>query len=97
MLDGFASEQSIQVGFQIVLDRRVPEVLQKRFELRDAGFVIVELGVNLEAPASLQHQRFAHGFVIAQRDERFTHARNRKDVALADFYRRRVVREAEAD
>jgi len=97
MLDGFASEQRVQIRLEIVGDRSVPEMLEERFELLHAGFVIVELGVDLEASACLQHQRFAHRPVIVQRDERLAHALGRENVAFAHFDGRGVVGEAETN
>ncbi len=73
------------------------EVAEERFQLRDAGLVVFQLGVDLEPPARLQHQRFAHRFVVAQGDQRFGHAVRRERVALAHVDRRGVMREPEAD
>ena len=55
--------------------------------------VVFEFGVDLEPIAGGDHHRFAHGFIVAQRNERLTHAVGRERMALPDFDRRRVVAE----
>ena len=96
MLDRLTAEQRVEIRFDVVAGRAVTEVREKRFDLRDAALVIVELGVDLQPSAGLQHDGFAHGFVIAQRDQRLGHARCGKGVALADFDRRGTVRKPDA-
>ena len=75
----------------------VAEVRRGTPELRDARFEVVEVGVDLEPAAGLQHRGFANRVVVAQRDERLDDARRRESVAFAHFDRRGVMREAQTD
>ncbi len=96
MIDGLVTESRIKVRLQVVTGCAVTKVREKRLDLRDAGFVVVELGVDLQAAAGLQHDRFLDRFVIPQRDQRLGHPRGRERVALADLDRGRVVRKTDA-
>ena len=49
MLDRLMPELRVEIGLDVVTGRAVAEVRKKRFDLRDAAFVIVELGVDLRA------------------------------------------------
>ena len=40
----------------------------------DAALVVVELGVDLQASAGLQHDRFGDRLIIAQGDQRLGHS-----------------------
>ena len=59
------------------------EIQQERLQLRDAGFVVGNFSVDLQAAARLQHGGFPHRLVVAQRDQRLTHARGGKSVMFA--------------
>ncbi len=75
----------------------MPKVVQKRLELGDAGFVVFDLGVDLDPPARREHRGFVDRFVVAQRRQRLGHARGRECVALAHLDGRGVVRKTKAD
>ena len=92
MIDGLAAQQRVHVRFHVA-DVAMAEIRQELLELRNAGLVVFEFGVNLKPVARCNHDRFADGFVIAQRDQRLAHAVRGKGVALADFDRRGVVAE----
>ena len=74
VFDGLCPEQRVHVRLHVA-HVTVPEVIEECFELRDPGLVVFQFGVDLEPAAGLQHQRLAHRFVIAQRDQRFSHRR----------------------
>ena len=96
MIDGLRPEQRVDVGLHVA-HVAVAEVLEEALDLRDTGFVVFEFGVDLEPVARREHQRFADGLVVTQRDQRLAHLRRRERVALADVDRRGMVREAQAD
>ena len=95
MLDRLATQQCVKVRIEIVTIARqaMAEVAEEGAQLSDAGFVVVELGVNLEPSARLQHYRFFDGGVIAQCDQGFDYASRGKSVAFAHLHRCRVMRE----
>jgi hypothetical protein len=75
MPDGLMTQQRIEIRFDVVTGRAVTKVGEKRLDLRDTALVVVELGVDFDATARLQHHGLLHRFVIAERDQRFGHAR----------------------
>ncbi len=97
MFDRLRAQMRVKIRFEIVHDGGVAEVCEELLELRDARFEVVQVGVDLEPAAGLQHRGFANRGVVAQRDERLGHARRREGVAFADFDRRGAMREAQTD
>ena len=94
--DRLAAQQGVEVRAQ-VLDAGVAEALEKAPQLRGAAFELVDLGVDLETSAGLQHRRFPDRLVVAQRDEGLGHLRGGKGVAFADVDRSGPVRHAKTD